>query len=187
MLPEEFAAAAATDREPEPAAAGHRRSGRARFRADYYRTLSELYEDNFLGPAGRLGHGHGVPLRVQSYGEPPATLASYARSTRIEGEQWGWTRCRPTKWATSAAHHLGVPVVSSETWTWVHAPSFRATPLDLKGEAHEHFLLGHQPADRARLAVLAPTDDDRSRARLVLLRLREPWTTATPGGRRRRT
>ena len=36
----------------------------------------------------------------------------------------------------------GVPIVSSETWTWVHAPSFRATPLDLKGEAHEHFLLG---------------------------------------------
>jgi hypothetical protein len=27
-------------------------------------------------------------------------------------------------------------------WTWVHSPSFRATPLDLQGEAHEHFLSG---------------------------------------------
>jgi hypothetical protein len=47
-----------------------------------------------------------------------------------------------TKWASSAAHHLGLDVVSSETWTWIHAPSFRATPLDLKGEAHEHALAG---------------------------------------------
>ena len=38
--------------------------------------------------------------------------------------------------------HLGVGVVSSETWTWVHAPSFRATPLDLKGEAYQHALSG---------------------------------------------
>ena len=114
----------------------------AGFRADYHRTLSELYEDNFLVPLADWAHGHGVPLRVQSYGEPPATLASYAHVDGIEGEQWGWTRMPPTRWASSAAHHLGVPVVSSETWTWVHAPSFRATPLDLKGEAHEHFLLG---------------------------------------------
>ena len=114
----------------------------ARFRADYYRTLSELYEENFLGPLADWAHGHGLLLRVQSYGEPPATLSSYARVDAIEGEQWGWTTMPPTKWASSAAHHLGVPVVSSETWTWVHAPSFRATPLDLKGEAHEHFLLG---------------------------------------------
>ncbi|HEY5980899.1 MAG TPA: glycosyl hydrolase [Microlunatus sp.] len=114
----------------------------ARFRADYHRTLSELYEDNFLVPLAEWAHGHGVPLRVQSYGEPPATLASYAHVDGIEGEQWGWKRMPPTKWASSAAQHLGVAIVSSETWTWVHAPSFRATPLDLKGEAHEHFLLG---------------------------------------------
>ena len=141
-LPAEFARRRGYQLEPElwrlvddgPASAG--------FRADYHRTLSELYEDNFLVPLADWAHGHGVPLRVQSYGEPPATLASYAQVDGIEGEQWGWTRMPPTKWASSAAHHLGVPIVSSETWTWVHAPSFRATPLDLLGEAHEHFLLG---------------------------------------------
>ena len=114
----------------------------AAFRVDYHRTLSELYEDSFLTPLAEWAHGHGVPLRVQSYGEPPATLSSYARVDGIEGEQWGWTGMPPTRWASSAAHHLGVSIVSSETWTWVHAPSFRATPLDLLGEAHEHFLLG---------------------------------------------
>ena len=115
----------------------------AGFRADYHRTLSELYEDNFLVPLADWAHGHGVPLRVQGYGEPPATLASYAHVDGIEGEQWGWTSdATGPSGRARLAHHLGVPVVSSETWTWVHAPSFRATPLDLLGEAHEHFLLG---------------------------------------------
>jgi hypothetical protein len=35
-----------------------------------------------------------------------------------------------------------VPVTSSETWTWIHSPAFRATPLDLKAEADRHFLQG---------------------------------------------
>jgi hypothetical protein len=142
MLPQEFAHRRGYRPEPELWRLVTDGPGSARFRADYHRTLSELYEDNFLVPLAEWAHGHGVPLRVQSYGEPPATLASYAHVDGIEGEQWGWTRMPPTKWASSAAHHLGVPIVSSETWTWVHAPSFRATPLDLLGEAHEHFLLG---------------------------------------------
>ena len=33
-------------------------------------------------------------------------------------------------------------MVSSETWSWVTSPSFRARPIDLKGEAHEHLLSG---------------------------------------------
>jgi hypothetical protein len=141
-LPVEFAARRGYPLEPELPLLVTDGPDAARFRADYYHTLSELYEENFLVPLAEWAHDRGVLLRVQSYGEPPATLSSYARVDGIEGEQWGWTRMPPTKWASSAAHHLGVPVVSSETWTWVHAPSFRATPLDLKGEAHEHFLLG---------------------------------------------
>jgi hypothetical protein len=43
---------------------------------------------------------------------------------------------------SSAAHLYKRTVVSAEAWTWVHSPSFRATPLDLKGEAHEHLLNG---------------------------------------------
>jgi hypothetical protein len=47
-----------------------------------------------------------------------------------------------TRWAASAGHLLHHPVVSSETWTWLHSPAFRATPLDMKAEADLHFLQG---------------------------------------------
>jgi hypothetical protein len=33
-------------------------------------------------------------------------------------------------------------VTTSETWTWLHSPVFRATPLDMKAEANLHFLQG---------------------------------------------
>ena len=33
-------------------------------------------------------------------------------------------------------------MTSSETWTWLHSPAFRATPLDMKAEADLHFLQG---------------------------------------------
>ena len=46
------------------------------------------------------------------------------------------------RWATSAAHLYGRNVVSAETWTWLHSPAFRATPLDMKAEADRMFLQG---------------------------------------------
>jgi hypothetical protein len=111
-------------------------------RIDFGRTLSELYEDNFLKVFRRWAAGYGVPFRIQSYGEPPATMSSYRFADIFEGEGWGWTRIPETRWAASAASIYGHSVVSAEVWTWVHSPSFRATPLDLQGEAHEHFLSG---------------------------------------------
>ena len=33
-------------------------------------------------------------------------------------------------------------MTSSETWTWLHSPVFRASPLDVKAEADLHFLIG---------------------------------------------
>ena len=47
-----------------------------------------------------------------------------------------------TRWASSASHLYDKPVTSSETWTWLHSPVFRATPLDMKAEADLHFLQG---------------------------------------------
>jgi hypothetical protein len=111
-------------------------------RIDFGRTLSELYEDNFLKVFQQWAAGYGVPFRIQSYGEPPATMSSYRFADIFEGEGWGWTRIPETRWASSAASIYGRSVVSAEVWTWVHSPSFRATPLDLQGEAHEHFLSG---------------------------------------------
>src|SRR5262249_1294625 len=53
-----------------------------------------------------------------------------------------WRTLSSARWATSAAHLFGHPIASSETWTWLHSPAFRAVPLDLKAEADLHFLSG---------------------------------------------
>lgn len=113
-----------------------------RLRADYHRTLAELYEDHFVAEFQRWAASRGVPFRIQGYGTPPAMISSYRHADLFEGEGWGWTDLTQTRWASSAAHLYGREVVSSEIWTWVHSPSFRATPLDLQGEAHEHLLAG---------------------------------------------
>ena len=112
------------------------------FRADYYRTLSEVFEENCLAVCLEWAHQLGTKFRVQNYGQPPCRLGGFKYADMIEGEAWGWLRIPQTKWAASAAHHLAVKVVSSETWTWLNSPSFKARPLDFKGEAHEHVLCG---------------------------------------------
>ena len=59
-----------------------------------------------------------------------------------EGEGYPWKKFTTTRWASSASHLLGKPVTSSETFTWLHSVVFRATPLDMKAEADQHFLCG---------------------------------------------
>jgi hypothetical protein len=113
-----------------------------RLRADFHHTLAELYEENFAAVCQRWAAMRGVPFRIQGYGSPPATISGYRFADLFEGEGWGWREITQTRWASSAAHLLGRTVVSAEVWTWVHSPSFRATPLDLKAEAHEHLLNG---------------------------------------------
>ena len=46
------------------------------------------------------------------------------------------------RWASSANHLFGRNVTSAETFTWLHSPVFRATPLDMKAEVDLHFLMG---------------------------------------------
>ncbi|WP_120004543.1 glycosyl hydrolase [Nesterenkonia muleiensis] len=111
-------------------------------RADYYRTLTELLEENFITVVAQWARAKGLRLRIQGYGEPPATISSYRHAHAFEGEGWGWDTVTACRWASSAAQIYGEQVVSSETWTWVHSPSFRATPLDILGEAHDHLLMG---------------------------------------------
>jgi hypothetical protein len=111
-------------------------------RADYHHTLAELYQENFIAVGQRWAASRGVSFRIQNYGTPPATISSYRFADMFEGEGWGWKGITQTRWASSAGHLYGRDVVSAEIWTWVHSPSFRATPLDLKGEAHDHLLNG---------------------------------------------
>ena len=111
-------------------------------RHDWGRTLTELANDNYLTPLREWAHQHGTKFRSQSYGIPPVTLSSSSLVDLPEGEGSQWRHFTATRWAASASHLYGRPVTSSETWTWLHSPVFRATPLDMKAEADLHFLQG---------------------------------------------
>ena len=112
-------------------------------RHDWAKTLTELAEDNYLKPIREWAHAHQTLFRSQTYGEPPVILSSNAEVDLPEGEHGPlWRRFSAARWASSAAHLYGMPVVSTETWTWLHSPAFRATPLDLKAEADRHFIEG---------------------------------------------
>lgn len=111
-------------------------------RNDWGRTLTELLTERFFVPMQQWAHEHGTRFRVQGYGTPPATLSSNAYADLPEGEGAQWKSLSASRWASSASHIYGIPVTSSETWTWLHSPVFRATPLDMKAEADLHFLQG---------------------------------------------
>jgi len=112
-------------------------------RYDWGRTLAELIDEHYLTPLNAWARAHGTKFRSQSYGSPAVTLSSNALVDLPEGEGSQWhASFSTTRWATSANHVYGRPVTSSETWTWLHSPSFRATPLDMKAEADTFFLQG---------------------------------------------
>jgi hypothetical protein len=111
-------------------------------RRDYGRTLTELFEERFLVPMQAWATKKGVRFRIQNYGVPPAALASARHADIVDGEGFEWRALSTARWASSAAHLFNKPVASSEAWTWLHSPAFRATPLDLKAEADLHFLSG---------------------------------------------
>ncbi|MGA2723609.1 MAG: glycosyl hydrolase [Bryobacteraceae bacterium] len=125
-----------------PALAGDIGDTTKAIRHDWGRTLTELADENYLAPVTAWAKQHGTRFRAQSYGIPPVALSSYALVDLPEGEGSQWRHFTATRWAASASHLYGRPITSSETWTWLHSPVFRATPLDMKAEADLHFLQG---------------------------------------------
>jgi hypothetical protein len=113
-----------------------------KIRRDWGLTLTELLNERFLAPMHEWSKKNQVLFRIQNYGVPAATISSNAYNDLSEGEGSQWKTLRASRWASSADHLYGRPVTSSETWTWLHSPSFRATPLDMKAEADRHFLQG---------------------------------------------
>src|SRR6266446_6015923 len=111
-------------------------------RHDWGRTLTELFNERFVAPLHDWAKRNRTLLRMQNYGVPAAALSSNAYIDLPEGEGAQWKVVRATRWASSASHIYGHQVTSSETWTWLHSPVFRATPLDMKAEADRHFLQG---------------------------------------------
>ncbi|MBZ5627032.1 MAG: glycoside hydrolase, partial [Acidobacteriia bacterium] len=125
-----------------PALAGDIGEKTGAIRHDWGKTLSELADQNYLTPLRQWAQQHETRFRSQSYGIPPVTLSSSSLVDLPEGEGTQWRHFSATRWAASASHLYGKPVTSSETWTWLHSPVFRATPLDMKAEADLHFLQG---------------------------------------------
>ena len=114
----------------------------AEIRYDWGRTITELVNDNFMIPMQTWAKKNNTKFRIQGYGVPPAAISSNQWADISDGEGAQWKVVRAARWASSANHIFGRNVTSSETWTWLHSPSFRATPLDMKAEADIHFLQG---------------------------------------------
>jgi hypothetical protein len=140
---EEFRKRRGYDLTPHlPALTGAGGEQNAAIRHDWGKTLSELGDANYLTPLHEWAQRHGTRLRSQTYGIPPVTLSSNSLVDLPEGEGTEWRSASSTRWASSGSHLYGKNVTSSETWTWLNSPVFRATPLDMKVEADRHFLQG---------------------------------------------
>src|SRR6185312_4206975 len=111
-------------------------------RHDYGVTLTELVNENYLTQINNWAVAHHTKFRSQTYGEPAVSFSSQNLVGLAEGEGPQWRAFSTLRWATSANHVFGHNVTSGETFTWLHSPVFRATPLDMKAEADIDFIMG---------------------------------------------
>ncbi len=113
-----------------------------KIRHDLGRTLTELIDENYLTQINNWALAHHTKFRSQTYGEPAVSFSSQNLVGLAEGEGPQWRAFSTLRWATSANHVFGHNVSSGETFTWLHSPVFRATPLDMKAEADIDFIMG---------------------------------------------
>jgi hypothetical protein len=111
-------------------------------RHDYGKTLTELINENYLQQMADWAAAHHTKFRSQTYGEPAVSFSSQNIPQLAEGEGPQWRAFSTLRWATSANHVFNHDVSSGETFTWLHSPVFRATPLDMKTEADIDFIMG---------------------------------------------
>jgi hypothetical protein len=125
---------------PELVAGGSAEAEKVRH--DWGKTLTELVDENYLSQINAWAEAHHTKFRSQTYGEPAVSLSSQSLVDLAEGEGPYWRTFSTLRWATSANHLFHHNVTSAETFTWLHSPAFRATPLDMKAEVDLHFLIG---------------------------------------------
>jgi hypothetical protein len=114
----------------------------AAVRRDWGLTQTELVNERYLTPIDGWARAHHTQFRSQTYGEPAVSMSSNRLVSLPEGEGPQWRSFSYTRWASSASHLYHRQVTSAETWTWLHSPAFRATPLDMKAEADRMLLEG---------------------------------------------
>ena len=111
-------------------------------RHDWGQTLTELVNENYMTQINNWAIAHHTKFRSQTYGEPAVSFSSQHLAALPEGEGPQWRAFSTLRWATSANHVFHNIVTSGETFTWLHSPVFRATPLDMKAEADIDFIMG---------------------------------------------
>ena len=128
--------------------------------ADYRQTLSDMLLNNFTRQWTDWAHSHGATTRNQGHGSPGNLIDFYAAVDIPEIESFGITdfkirglRTDPgftsqnlsdlatLKYASSAAHVTGKPLVSSETFTWL-SEHFRTSLSQMKPDLDQMFVAG---------------------------------------------
>ncbi len=128
--------------------------------ADYRETLSDLLYENFTLQWVDWAHRHGVKVRNQAHGSPANLLDLYAAVDIPEIEGFGlsefgikglrkdpgmtkknFSDVSMLKYAPSAAHVMGKPLTSSETFTWL-TEHFRTSLSQMKPDLDLMFTCG---------------------------------------------
>ena len=92
----------------------------ARVKTDYRETVSDVLRESFTQTWTEWVHGKGSLSRNQAHGSPGNLLDLYGAADIPETEIFGGAGDpRANKFASSPAHVLGKPLVSSESCTWL--------------------------------------------------------------------
>jgi hypothetical protein len=106
--------------------------------ADYGQTISELLLDTFTTEWRTWAQRRGAIVRNQAHGSPANLLDLYAASDIPETEGEEISRF---KWAASAAHVAGRPLIAAEAATWL-GEHFRSTLADVRAAVDRFFVAG---------------------------------------------
>lgn len=104
----------------------------ARVKTDYHETIADLLLQNFTQSWTAWAHKQGSLSRNQAHGSPGNLLDLYGAADIPETEVFrSKGDVRVSKFASSAAHVMGKPLVSSESCTW-QSEHFTETLADSK-------------------------------------------------------
>jgi hypothetical protein len=106
--------------------------------ADYRETIADLLLETFTAEWAQWAKRRNKVVRNQAHGSPASILDLYAASGIPETEGYEIQRF---KWATSAAHVAGKPLVSAEAATWL-GEHFRSTLADVRAALDRFFVAG---------------------------------------------
>ena len=113
-----------------------------RVKCDYRQTVSEIMAEESLPAWTKWSHDHGFLTRNQAHGSPGNWLDLYAAADIPETEMFHTDRNKLiSKFASSAAHVTGKPLVSAETGTWIEE-HFTEKLSDVKHLMDDLFLSG---------------------------------------------